>query len=488
MIASAQYTIVDLNDPIQQGTAPSSPVSGMLWLDTSATPPMLKRYDGKAWAEVGAGSDALDKLDRLTASSELVVGTQTAATSAWTGLCGLPSLKDGQQLTYWLPFASTSTAVTLTLTLKGGASTGAIPCYYSGTTRLAQHYAVGNAIHLTYRENATVGSTQIAKGWWADANCYYDTYDRIRLNGAVKAKSAITAQRLIVSDATGYFHLAASVAFDVTKPILWAASAIAANASNWFTYLSFPNCTLRNNLSGFTATAQKTCYLVGTLDGDLFTPSETLFTTTVPTEQDGLVYISLGLMVSTYQVYLYPEHPMFAFDGDAFKSLNQVAYEAPGNLEIKVREIHAQITTTADSIRQEVQSTYASASDMTQIRQQMTTLSEQTENNFTWTVSRYDALDESLKNAKEATEEQLKLFQTYMTFSEAGLIIGKSGNPFTFRALNDRLAFCMNDTEVAYFSNNKLYVSQAEILTRLQIGKFAFEPQTNGNMSIVFTG
>ena len=118
----------------------------------------------------------------------------------------------------------------------------------------------------------------------------------------------------------------------------------------------------------------------------------------------------------------------------------------------------------------------------------MTTLSEQTESNFTWTVSRYDALDESLKNAKEATEEQLKLFQTYMTFSEAGLIIGKSGNPFTFRALNDRLAFCMNDTEVAYFSNNKLYVSQAEILTRLQIGKFAFEPQTNGNMSIVFTG
>ena len=72
--------------------------------------------------------------------------------------------------------------------------------------------------------------------------------------------------------------------------------------------------------------------------------------------------------------------------------------------------------------------------------------------------------------------------------TENGLIIGKTGNPFTFRVVNDRLAFYMNDTEVAYLSNNKLYVTQAEILTKLIIGKFAFVPQTNGNMSIVYNG
>ena len=36
MIAQAQITIADLNDPIQQGEAPASPVPGMLWLDTSS--------------------------------------------------------------------------------------------------------------------------------------------------------------------------------------------------------------------------------------------------------------------------------------------------------------------------------------------------------------------------------------------------------------------------------------------------------------------
>ena len=52
MIASAHITICDLNDPIQQGTAPSSPVTGMLWLDTSVFPNQLKRWDGSEWATV----------------------------------------------------------------------------------------------------------------------------------------------------------------------------------------------------------------------------------------------------------------------------------------------------------------------------------------------------------------------------------------------------------------------------------------------------
>ena len=66
--------------------------------------------------------------------------------------------------------------------------------------------------------------------------------------------------------------------------------------------------------------------------------------------------------------------------------------------------------------------------------------------------------------------------------------IGKSGNPITIRVVNDRVAFYMSTTQVAYLSNNKLYVTQAEILTRLQIGKFAYEPQTNGNLSVIYTG
>ena len=93
-----------------------------------------------------------------------------------------------------------------------------------------------------------------------------------------------------------------------------------------------------------------------------------------------------------------------------------------------------------------------------------------------------------MTTGQEATEAQLDVIRNYMTFGENGLIIGKTGNPFTFRVVNDRLSFYMNDTEVAYLSNNKLYVTQAEILTKLIIGRFAFEPQQNGNLSLVYNG
>ena len=86
------------------------------------------------------------------------------------------------------------------------------------------------------------------------------------------------------------------------------------------------------------------------------------------------------------------------------------------------------------------------------------------------------------------TREQLNLIHTYMRFGEDGLTIGKAGKPLTFRVIHDRLAFYMNDTEVTYLSDNKLYVTQAEILARLQIGKFAYEPQANGNLSVIYTG
>lgn len=52
MIAQAQRTIVDLNDPIQQGTAPAAPAVGTLWLNTSEAPPQLYRYNGSAWEQI----------------------------------------------------------------------------------------------------------------------------------------------------------------------------------------------------------------------------------------------------------------------------------------------------------------------------------------------------------------------------------------------------------------------------------------------------
>lgn len=60
IIATAQLTIVDSTDPHVSPSAPSAPAVNALWLDTSVTPNMLKRWDGALWVEVGSDVDLSD--------------------------------------------------------------------------------------------------------------------------------------------------------------------------------------------------------------------------------------------------------------------------------------------------------------------------------------------------------------------------------------------------------------------------------------------
>ena len=57
MLARAQITIRDEADVVIRSTAPASPVTDMLWLDTSSTPHQLKRWNGSAWVACGANVD-----------------------------------------------------------------------------------------------------------------------------------------------------------------------------------------------------------------------------------------------------------------------------------------------------------------------------------------------------------------------------------------------------------------------------------------------
>ena len=184
--------------------------------------------------------------EQALANGECIVGTQTASTNAWTGRASFPSLQDGQVIMYWLPYAGTSTAATLNLTLSGGDTTGSKDVYINATTRCTTHIAAGNMVQMVYRVGVTIG-TATYTGWWISRTLNDNTYDRIRFNNAIKAKTAISASRVIVGDSGGFFHLVAGSVFDVDKPILWAGSAISAAATGTNNFLSFPSCTLRNN-------------------------------------------------------------------------------------------------------------------------------------------------------------------------------------------------------------------------------------------------
>lgn len=116
-----------------------------------------------------------------------VKGTQTASTNAWTGNIAVPQLYDGLTIAYYLPYAGTSAAATLNLTLANGTTTtGAINVYETGTTRITTHYAAGSVIVLTYYSagSISVSGTATTEARWlrCDYNSNSDTWRNIKVN------------------------------------------------------------------------------------------------------------------------------------------------------------------------------------------------------------------------------------------------------------------------------------------------------------------
>ena len=107
-------------------------------------------------------------------------------------------------------------------------------------------------------------------------------------------------------------------------------------------------------------------------------------------------------------------------------------------------------------------------------------------------------LDESLlsvEGAVQATGERLDTEiderRRYMRFDSVnGLTIGDMDDEAGYRMqLTDtRLEFRAGDTVAAYVSNEQLYISNAEVLSTLRIGAFAWLPRENGHMSLQYVG
>lgn len=71
----------------------------------------------------------------------------------------------------------------------------------------------------------------------------------------------------------------------------------------------------------------KTVYLVGVIHGQTITADSVPFVTEEPTEEDGKIYIAIGMAYQVYACGLFPEHPVFMYKGSEFKSIEQITYD-----------------------------------------------------------------------------------------------------------------------------------------------------------------
>ena len=152
-------------------------------------------------------------------------------------------------------------------------------------------------------------------------------------------------------------------------------------------------------------------------------------------------------------------------------------YKINEYIESQIENLKSLINQTSSEITLMVSQQYVTNDKLTsEISTTFTQLSNSFEFQFNELQTYVDAAQES--NRQEFTE-----IKKYIRFENGNIILGESGNELTLQIQNDRISFLESGSEVAYFSNRKLYVTDGQFLNSLQLGNFAFIPRNNGNLS-----
>lgn len=105
---------------------------------------------------------------------------------------------------------------------------------------------------------------------------------------------------------------------------------------------------------------------------------------------------------------------------------------------------------------------------------------EQTSSGFEMQFEKFNA---DIDDLIQGTDAEFELIKKYIRFTDGSIWLGEVGNELELKISNDRISFLQNNAEVAYLSNNKLYVTDGEYTNSLRLGNFAFVPRANGNLS-----
>lgn len=114
------------------------------------------------------------------------------------------------------------------------------------------------------------------------------------------------------------------------------------------------------------------------------------------------------------------------------------------------------------------------------IRHQSSTALKQTRDEFLFQFNNYKQL---LDETGKVMEQRFNDFSRYIRFKAGNIELGDINSPFKALITHEKISFLKVDVEVAYMSNNKLYITNAYVINSLRIGNFEFSVQENGNLS-----
>lgn len=104
---------------------------------------------------------------------------------------------------------------------------------------------------------------------------------------------------------------------------------------------------------------------------------------------------------------------------------------------------------------------------------------------------KFTTLTNQLKQLNGDLTSYKKEVGNWMRFDADGnLVLGatreEGQDAYELKLTKSRISFMLNDVEVAYISNNELYITNSTVVQNLKIGRFIWEVRGNGNLGLVW--
>lgn len=208
-----------------------------------------------------------------------------------------------------------------------------------------------------------------------------------------------------------------------------------------------------------------------------YPPSDTVWSRTEPEytlgNTDNLYYVDCTLFVNLSFSY-----GLVQLSSD-YEASKKVYADALARIDNAVKITDSQIRKEKDALRTEISEKYYDKENLDSQFGEISTKLEQTKNsvNIEFTNFKTD-IDSSIKQNNVSFTEIHK----YIRFIDGNIYLGAEDNPIQLIEKNDRISFVQTGSEVAYFSNNKMYVNDGQFNNTLRIGNFEFSPRPNGSL------
>lgn len=208
-----------------------------------------------------------------------------------------------------------------------------------------------------------------------------------------------------------------------------------------------------------------------------YPPSDTVWSRTEPEytlgNTDNLYYADCTVFVNLSFSY-----GLVQLSSD-YEASKKVYADALARIDNAVKITDSQIRKEKDALRTEISEKYYDKENLDSQFGEISTKLEQTKNsvNIEFTNFKTD-IDSSIKQNNVSFTEIHK----YIRFIDGNIYLGAEDNPIQLIEKNDRISFVQAGSEVAYFSNNKMYVNDGQFNNTLRIGNFEFSPRPNGSL------